>query len=404
MKRFRHSLVLTLVLITILASPSAAQEDVVRAVLIYSPTCAHCHEVMTEDLPPLIERYNREVEWTYLPSDPTPEPDELPAVVGSFGNSFQLLYINGATEIGSALYYEAVDRFEIPEERRAVPMLIINETVLVGSVEIPEQFPQLIEQGLATGGTEWPDIPGLPEVIAQMVPMLVVEETPSSTETPTEPSLTQVPTEAQPTSTPKSTAVSPMLDFSGSEPSVLEKIQRDPVGNSLAIIVLVGIVGTFLLSMVRVFRSYPDHAPQQVSKLIPILTLAGIVVAGYLTFVERSGSEAFCGPVGDCNIVQGSKYAKLFGVIPVGLFGLLGYIFILAAWFLARRDLERISNWAVLALFGMATFGTLFSIYLTFLEPFVLGATCMWCLTSAILITALLWISVPPATAAMEQL
>jgi len=35
----------------------------------------------------------------------------------------------------------------------------------------------------------------------------------------------------------------------------------------------------------------------------------------------------------------------------------------------------------------MAWFGVLFTIYLTFLEPFVIGATCMWCITSAILMT-----------------
>ena len=35
----------------------------------------------------------------------------------------------------------------------------------------------------------------------------------------------------------------------------------------------------------------------------------------------------------------------------------------------------------------MSAFGLIFSIYLTFLEPFVIGATCAWCLTSAILMT-----------------
>ncbi|MBS3753330.1 MAG: hypothetical protein KGY46_08075 [Anaerolineales bacterium] len=38
-------------------------------------------------------------------------------------------------------------------------------------------------------------------------------------------------------------------------------------------------------------------------------------------------------------------------------------------------------------------FGTFFSMYLTFLEPFVIGATCAWCLTSFLIITAQLWIS-----------
>ncbi len=40
-------------------------------------------------------------------------------------------------------------------------------------------------------------------------------------------------------------------------------------------------------------------------------------------------------------------------------------------------------------LLGLYLFGTVFSIYLTFLEPFVTGATCAWCLTSAMMILIL---------------
>ncbi len=43
----------------LLPSPLYAQrivtaDSVVRAVLFYSPTCPHCHEVIQNDLPPLI--------------------------------------------------------------------------------------------------------------------------------------------------------------------------------------------------------------------------------------------------------------------------------------------------------------------------------------------------------------
>jgi uncharacterized membrane protein len=40
---------------------------------------------------------------------------------------------------------------------------------------------------------------------------------------------------------------------------------------------------------------------------------------------------------------------------------------------------------------------------LTFLDPFVIGATCAWCLTSAVLITALLWLTVAPGIAALTR-
>jgi uncharacterized membrane protein len=52
----------------------------------------------------------------------------------------------------------------------------------------------------------------------------------------------------------------------------------------------------------------------------------------------------------------------------------------------------------------MTAFGLAFSIYLTFLEPFVIGATCAWCLTSAIVMTALFWLSLKPARLAYSKI
>jgi len=52
----------------------------------------------------------------------------------------------------------------------------------------------------------------------------------------------------------------------------------------------------------------------------------------------------------------------------------------------------------------MTAFGTLFSIYLTFLEPFVIGATCAWCLSSAIIMTLLIWLALPSSRRAIINL
>ncbi len=57
-----------------------------------------------------------------------------------------------------------------------------------------------------------------------------------------------------------------------------------------------------------------------------------------------------------------------------------------------------------MALHAGAVAGTGFSIYLTFLEPFVIGATCMWCLSSAVIVTVLMWLTARPAAAAWERL
>jgi uncharacterized membrane protein len=127
-------------------------------------------------------------------------------------------------------------------------------------------------------------------------------------------------------------------------------------------------------------------------------------VAFYLTYVETSGSEAFCGPVGDCNTVQISPYATLFGFLPVGLLGLIGYALLLIGWAVYHFGPKSLRWTSAIAVWGMAFFGVLFSIYLTFLEPFVIGATCMWCLGSAVIVTALLWLSAGPGGAAGRRL
>jgi uncharacterized membrane protein len=47
-----------------------------------------------------------------------------------------------------------------------------------------------------------------------------------------------------------------------------------------------------------------------------------------------------------------------------------------------------------LGVFGMAFFGTIYSAYLTWLELYRIEAVCMWCTISAVLLTAILFISV----------
>jgi uncharacterized membrane protein len=138
--------------------------------------------------------------------------------------------------------------------------------------------------------------------------------------------------------------------------------------------------------------------------LTPLLGLAGLGVAAYLAHVEVREVQAVCGPVGDCNTVQQSDYARLFGVLPVGVLGLLGFAAILVAWALHRWARGPLSSWAAIALLAMTGFGTLFSIYLTFLEPFVIGATCLWCLSSAVIMTTLHGLAHAPGRAAAAEL
>ena len=176
-------------------------------------------------------------------------------------------------------------------------------------------------------------------------------------------------------------------------------------GFALAIAILIGMAAALIfvgVTWLRSWRSDFSQSPWQPSwldALMLVLTIIGLAVAGYLTFVETQAVAAVCGPVGDCNAVQTSSYSRLFGVIPVGLIGMAGYVAILVVWLWGRFGSGRMADYAPLALHGMTIFAVFFSLYLTFLEPFVIKAVCIWCLTSAVIITLVMLLSLPPAVA-----
>jgi uncharacterized membrane protein len=114
---------------------------------------------------------------------------------------------------------------------------------------------------------------------------------------------------------------------------------------------------------------------------ILVLTLIGVGIAGYLTYVHYEGLKVLCLSSGGCETVQASRYAKLDGV-PVAVLGLLGYIGILGS-LLIRGETGRVAGFAI-ALIG---FG--FSMYLTYRELFTIKAICQWCVSSAVIMTIL---------------
>jgi uncharacterized membrane protein len=131
----------------------------------------------------------------------------------------------------------------------------------------------------------------------------------------------------------------------------------------------------------RLFGSLPA-GERKLAIAIAVISVIGVGIAGYLTYVHYAGIQPFCasGSHG-CEKVQTSDYADLLG-IPVAVLGLAGYIAILGSLFV-RGDLGRIAG-TVLALSG---FG--FSAYLTYRELFTIEAICQWCVASAVLMTAL---------------
>ena len=125
------------------------------------------------------------------------------------------------------------------------------------------------------------------------------------------------------------------------------------------------------------------------STVAAIISLVGLAEATYLTVLNLTGETAVCGGSPDCFKVLGSAYAKIAG-IPVAAFGILAYFgafsfATFAAFGYARaRTLLSLTVWAM---FGM-------TLWLLFVQAFLLHAFCRYCLFSAALIFVLAAIAV----------
>jgi uncharacterized membrane protein len=118
------------------------------------------------------------------------------------------------------------------------------------------------------------------------------------------------------------------------------------------------------------------------------VALAGVGIAGYLTWVHFDETALVCVAGGGCETVQESSYAEIAG-IPVALLGLASYAVVagLVLWDTASARLVA----AMLALVGL-----LFSLYLMAVQLFVIDAVCVWCLVNDVVIA--------PALAALTAL
>jgi uncharacterized membrane protein len=124
-----------------------------------------------------------------------------------------------------------------------------------------------------------------------------------------------------------------------------------------------------------------------VRRVTAVLALAGLAVAGYLTWVHYAGLEPVCvGGGGGCERVQSSQWADLAGV-PVAVLGLAGYAAILASLALPEELGAQVAAFLSLVGFG-------FSAWLTYVEIAKIDAICQWCVASAAIMTALALVSV----------
>jgi uncharacterized membrane protein len=109
-----------------------------------------------------------------------------------------------------------------------------------------------------------------------------------------------------------------------------------------------------------------------------VLALIGLVDSIYLTVKHLAAEPVPCSLISGCETVLTSTYAEIAGV-PVAAFGAAAYF---AAFSLAL--LAAFGNRNAWFLLGLAACGMAgFTLWLLYLQAFVIGAFCQFCLISA---------------------
>ena len=103
----------------------------------------------------------------------------------------------------------------------------------------------------------------------------------------------------------------------------------------------------------------------------------GLLDSGYLTVKHLEGSYIRCGD--ECSAVLGSRYAEGIAGVPLAGFGAAAYLTVLVATILAACGI----NFGRQVFTAMSIFMALFSVWLIYLQAFVIHSFCKYCLASA---------------------
>ncbi len=322
---YRLPQLLGLLLWTVVALPSQAA-PLVRGLVFYQESNPACGDLFRYLLPLMTERY---------------------------GGDMELAAIEVAAPTGRALYQAVAARYSLGSD---LPVALVGEQALVGldaiAATLGDGFSGLASSGKAA---QWPALAGLEEQLP-----LAIREAQQRQE--------------------------PAFFSAAESPLAGDRQNRDEIANRLAVGVLL-VMGIALVHGFQRVRQGSENGRYGNGGLWISLAV-GLIVSAYTAYASLAGVTPVCGPVGSCDVVQHSEYAKILG-IPLGVFGILGNLTILAGWRWSRHSPLSWRQWLP---WGIALFGLLFSLRLTFLEPFVIGATCLWCLTSALSMAATFWL------------
>lgn len=121
-----------------------------------------------------------------------------------------------------------------------------------------------------------------------------------------------------------------------------------------------------------------------------VLVVLGLIISGYLSYVKLTEVPMVCvqnSTVFNCEVVQNSAYSRIAG-IPIAWFGFAVYAILFGLLLLEDRVPFLREN-GIILVFGITLFAWLYSVYLVYLQFFVLQALCPWCLAHETVMTLL---------------
>jgi len=121
-----------------------------------------------------------------------------------------------------------------------------------------------------------------------------------------------------------------------------------------------------------------------------LIALIGVFVSLYLTLYKLGYIGTLACGTGACETVQLSKWGDFLGV-PVAGWGVLQYAMVLVLAVASVQERYAGSRRLTIALLLVTGWGVLFTLWLTYLELFVIHAICRWCVGSATM-TVLLFV------------
>lgn len=163
------------------------------------------------------------------------------------------------------------------------------------------------------------------------------------------------------------------------------------IGFQLGVFATLGLVLQLALQrpMPDKYRRTAAEKTELARRISLVILIIAVGVSAYLSYLKAAQASAVCVEGGkfDCGVVLNSVYSEIAG-IPIAWLG-LGTNLVVITLLLLEKRIALFQTFGVVFAFGVVLFAFLYSVYLVYLQAFVMQAYCPWCLSHEALITIL---------------